>query len=125
MNKKQEAVPGTWLNLIPSIPDLYDRNIYTDGLNSFSEFTASDALAPIPVKLLSFTGIKRNTDVQLNWTVSNETLNTTYQVERSFNGTSFAPVQALNGIAPNGATVSYSITDPGVFVAHTIAMSLF
>ena len=57
----------------------------------------------------------------MNWTVSNETLNTTYQVERSFNGTSFAPVQALNGIAPNGATVSYSITDPGVFVAHTIA----
>ena len=121
MNKKEEAVPGTWLNLIPSIPDLFDRNIYTDGLNSFSEFTASDALAPIPVKLLSFTGIKRNTDVQLNWTVSNETLNTTYLVERSFNGTSFAPVQALNGIAPNGATVSYNITDPGVFVAHTIA----
>lgn len=121
MNKKQEAVPGTWLNLIPSIPDLFDRTIYTDGLNTFSEFTASDVLAPIPVKLLSFTGIKRNKDVQLNWTVSNETLNTTYQVERSYNGTSFIPVQSVQGIAPNGATVSYSISDPGVFLAHNIA----
>ncbi|TCJ17793.1 hypothetical protein EPD60_06295 [Flaviaesturariibacter flavus] len=58
---------------------------------------------PLPVHLISFTGVKRGNTAALSWTVDNETDFRGYAVERSLDGRSFEQVGFVN--ARNLATL--------------------
>jgi hypothetical protein len=50
----------------------------------------------LPVQLLSFTASRQAKDIQLNWSVANETNLQGYTVERSMNGSSFTSIGKQN-----------------------------
>ncbi|GAA4334462.1 hypothetical protein GCM10023184_28530 [Flaviaesturariibacter amylovorans] len=53
--------------------------------------------SPLPVHLLSFTGVSRNSDAVLNWAAENEVDFRGYSVERSFDGRVFTEAGFVNG----------------------------
>lgn len=63
----------------------------------------------VAVKWLSFTAVKNNSLVKLNWKVSGEKINTKYEVQKSSDGVSFTSIGMLNGIGQN--TASYNFSD--------------
>jgi len=74
----------------------------------------SNNIQVLPVKFLSFTAIKTNTAVLLNWEVENENEQTDrYEIERSFTGTSFNKLTVIQK-NPAGVGHSYHFTDPNV-----------
>ncbi|MEI9954964.1 MAG: T9SS type A sorting domain-containing protein [Ferruginibacter sp.] len=62
-------------------------------LNSFSPFTlAFGPLAPLPLRLLSFTGTTQNTGNLLQWQTANEQNVKAFEIERSEDGNNFATI---------------------------------
>jgi hypothetical protein len=74
----------------------------------------SNNIQVLPVNFISFTAIKNNNGVLLNWVVENETEKTDrYEVERSFTGTSFNKLAAIQKNAI-GTRHSYYFTDTNI-----------
>ncbi len=109
MNKRQIGVNGSW-QTIPSIVNVGKKSITISNQSSFSEFTATDAAATLPVNLLSFVAAADNNNVQLAWTmVPADELQ--FVIERSLDGSSFRGV--INQAAT--AVSSYTAVDPNAF----------
>ncbi|MDJ1486152.1 T9SS type A sorting domain-containing protein [Cytophagaceae bacterium YF14B1] len=72
---------------------------------------AVNCLIPLPVTLLSFTGYKIATGVQLNWQTSEERDNKYFVVERSTNGITFTTVCLLLSQGNSNQLQSYSCQD--------------
>ncbi len=62
--------------------DTVNNTVKVYGLTGFSIFTLSDANAPLPVELSSFTAAVERRNVKLNWTVSSEHNNSGFDIER-------------------------------------------
>ncbi len=108
LNKRQVGVPGSWQS-IPSTVDVANKKITVANQTSFSEFTATDAVFTLPVRLLSFAGAAVDNHVQLYWQVVSQD-EAWFNVERSSNGTTFTTFKT---IVANGST-SYEVTDENV-----------
>lgn len=115
INKKQTGIPGTWTALPGSVADVNNKLLTAAGQTSFSEFTATDALATLPLQLLRFYATKNERDILLNWVVNTETPNTRYEVQRSLNGIQFETAGTLNGSGAVQQNHLYVLTDAGVF----------
>ena len=88
--------------------------------------TASDAtavlatwnslcLSVLPVSLNSFTAQKNNNDGILQWQTSNEINSAYFDVERSYDGKTFAAISRVNALQSSNNTYSY--TDNAVFAS--------
>jgi len=76
-------------------------------VTDFSPFTLASAtsLNPLPIHLISFSALKHNDQVKLQWTAENELNFSHYEIERSGNGNSFTmitTVLAKGGMEQNG-----------------------
>jgi len=56
----------------------------------------------------------QNRDAQLNWTTASELSNARFEVERSFDGNSFAKVGEVAGQGTKATATRYTFTDAGV-----------
>lgn len=65
---------------------------------------------PLPVKIISFSAVKQNTNVQVKWKVTNETTGSVYTIERSADSRQFNSIQQQMAIA-NGLVNEYAVTD--------------
>ncbi|MES1224581.1 MAG: T9SS type A sorting domain-containing protein, partial [Bacteroidota bacterium] len=70
---------------------------------------------PLPLTLLSFSGIKQNNDAQLQWLTANEINVKHYEVERSNNGQQFTAIGTIHAGRTN-----YSFTDANIFSTATL-----
>jgi hypothetical protein len=70
----------------------------------------------LPVKFASFFAYKQNNDGLLNWTVENQNAEVKhFEIERSFNGTSFTKIAQQDPAISTNGFASYNLTDVGVF----------
>lgn len=84
--------------------------VLTTATNSFSSFYfARNNFTVLPVTLTSFTGNKLNQSVQLRWKTENETGFSTFEVEKSTDGSSFARMATV--AAENRLVNNYHTTD--------------
>ncbi|MBS1921461.1 MAG: T9SS type A sorting domain-containing protein [Bacteroidetes bacterium] len=65
----------------------------------------------LPVNLISFSASKNNKSVSLNWTTANEINMTAYEVQRSADGTNFAPIASVPSQNIRSLT-QYNFDDP-------------
>ena len=118
INKKQIAVPGTWNVVSPTIVSGNAQTLTINNQASFSEFTATDLLAPIPLDLILFNGQRSGKDINLNWTVENASNDDYFEIEKSVDGANF------NTIGKVFSTYSqdYHFTDNGALVSGNPAI---
>ncbi|MDP2387563.1 MAG: T9SS C-terminal target domain-containing protein [Bacteroidota bacterium] len=79
------------------------------GVNGSGIFT--NALAPLPISLVSFIASKQNDEVLINWVTATETNNQYFTVERSENGQFFSEIGNVNGAGNSVTQKSYFMTD--------------
>jgi hypothetical protein len=75
---------------------------------------------PLPVVLTEFTAqAVQNRDALLNWATASEKNNDHFEVERSFDGTSFAKIGTIAGHGTTATASAYTLTDAGVAAKAT------
>ena len=115
IDSDHDGIPDAWeiANGLNPSDSTDGNNIATNGYTMLEEYLNS-LVAPVnlPVNLTKFraivTALKQ---VQLDWSTANELNTTAFLVERSFDGTAFAPIGTVNA---KGAVVKqndYSFTD--------------
>ncbi|MEY4001959.1 MAG: hypothetical protein RIT07_1, partial [Bacteroidota bacterium] len=88
------------------------------GISSFSPFTVgSTGLAPLPLKLLSFNGVKKDGKVYLNWTTLDETNMKSIVLQSSSDGEIVEKVTEL--LAQNTLHNLYTFTDTSDMMKRT------
>jgi len=91
--------------------------ITTDANGGISQALATFTLGayPLPVVLTDFTALAvRNRDAFLTWATASEKNNDHFDIERSFDGATFAKIAAVAGHGTTTAASSYALTDAGV-----------
>ncbi|RZK60953.1 MAG: T9SS type A sorting domain-containing protein [Hymenobacter sp.] len=109
-------------NLLPRSPSdkPYTVNVTTTDLNGGTNtvpvtFTIGANATPLPVVLTAFSAqAVRNRDALLTWTTAAETNNHHFDIERSFDGNTFAKIGQLAGHGTTAAATTYALTDAGV-----------
>ncbi len=90
--------------------------------------TATILAGPLPIKLSDFTANEKNGNTVLNWSVENQDAQSShFEIERSFNGTDFENIGAvnLNGNAINNYSYTdenINISNPGAIVYYRLKM---
>lgn len=79
--KRNNADP--WLHFPNALVDTTAKTVTLAGLTSFSQFTLSDNLNPLPVRLVSFTASRAHSGVMLEWTTEAESGNAGFSIQRS------------------------------------------
>ncbi len=69
---------------------------------------------PLPVELAAFTAKAVKADAVLNWRTATEKNNRHFDVERSFNGTSFSKIGQVAGQGSKASATDYAYTDAGI-----------
>lgn len=82
----------------------------------FGNFTigTNTALNVLPMQLTSFTAVKNNQAVDLQWTVSSEQNCDYYTVERSTDQTSFVSIGTVKGNGTTSLTQQYALQDRNI-----------
>ncbi len=113
--KKQIGVAGTWAITGGTNINTLNKLMSLSGLASFSEFTASDLLAPLPLQLVQFAAINKKPSIELKWQVVDENSNTIYELYRSVDGVNFEKINTIsaNNILTNNH--NYLHNDNNVF----------
>jgi uncharacterized repeat protein (TIGR01451 family) len=76
--------------------------------------------APLPVVLTEFTAqAVRNRDALLTWATASEKNNDHFDIERSFDGSTFAKIGTLAGHGTTSSASTYTLTDAGVAAKAT------
>ncbi|QDK77658.1 T9SS type A sorting domain-containing protein [Spirosoma sp. KCTC 42546] len=74
---------------------------------------------PLPVKLLSFTGISKPDGVRLNWSTESETNNEGFDLQKSRNATAFEGIGFVKGQTTSRQVSTYEFIDTDVQVDQT------
>jgi hypothetical protein len=119
--KKQIGVLGSWTITGGTSINTTNKLMRLEGQSSFSEFTASDLLAPLPLKLISFVANNNKPNISLQWKVSDEKNNTQFELYRSIDGILFQKIGNIAGT--NNAT--YGFNDLNVFNQFSIAKAFY
>lgn len=81
------------------------------GMNGFSVFGVAQSTAPLPVELVSFTGVALDEKNQLSWTTASETNNQYFYIERSDDGVNFTTIGRKDGAGTTSQMRYYSFDD--------------
>ena len=112
INKKQIGVPGTWTLVNPSTVNGNEHTVTGNNLSSFSEFTITDLLAPVPLGLTLFNGQEKDNDIALTWVSENGVQGDRFELERSSEGTTFTEIAYM----AYDARQAYQYTDTGILL---------
>lgn len=117
--------PGTWYSYLTGGTFNATGSMQTITLQpgEFHVYLDRDANAVLPLTLLSFDGRREERSIQLNWTTTNETNVSYFDVERSFNGNEFHTIQTL--AAKNNASVNTYISSDQSTTALTAAGNIY
>jgi len=87
------------------------------GMAGFGEYAigADHTVNPLPVELISFTGIADSRNAYLNWMTANETNNKGFFVERSVDQKVFTAVDFVKGAGTVTSIQKYALTDVNAF----------
>lgn len=72
---------------------------------------SSNALNPLPVKLLHFSAIEFQNQIKLDWSTSNEVNNHYFEVEKSLDGKNWNVIATINAIGTSDEVNNYSALD--------------
>ena len=88
----------------------------SNAISTWSPFTfgSPSGVAPLPVKLISFTAKAIEKDAILNWSTATERNNDHFDVERSNDGVIFTKIGEVNGAGNSTSIVKYAFTDARV-----------
>lgn len=124
----------TWLGTIPAPSDMRITKKVTAGpwivdANSFSQvdtangilktmyqtdssamFSGTDMYTPLPVLLLSVSAAKSLKNAIISWTTASEVNSSTFEIERAYDGKTFAQAGKVNAKGSTGRT-NYEYTD--------------
>jgi len=117
---QSRPAPGT--GSFSGLPTRYDAATGTviAAVDGFSEFVFLIDATPIPVELASFAGTASGEAVTLAWTTASETNNAGFDVERSVDGRTFAPIGHKAGFGTTTAPRRYRFVDADVPFADTL-----
>lgn len=79
--------------------------------NGFTEMVNASFSTPLPVKFVGFTLTRRNNDVLIQWSTSEEMNANTYEVERSLDGTNWNTITQIAAAGNSSYVTNYSFTD--------------
>jgi Ice-binding-like/Secretion system C-terminal sorting domain len=92
---------------------LEGRILSTAGAASFYQVSATLPVSlPLPVELLSFSGVCDGPNVVLKWQTATETNNQYFTVERSAEGTNWQTAGTVAGTGNSATQRTYTFTDP-------------
>lgn len=78
---------------------------------SFFTLGSSDAINPLPVTWLAFTGTSDGRNHTLDWSTASEINNDYFELERSVDGRIFTPIAKIDGSGNSNSRLNYSYTD--------------
>jgi len=81
------------------------------GMNGFSVFGVAQSATPLPVELLSFTGLAFEDHNKLEWITASELNNDYFSIERSDDGVTFNPIGRVHGAGNSTQILNYSFND--------------
>jgi hypothetical protein len=105
---------GTWEdkgNATPVAGVGTDRQVTYAGINSFSPFLLGNVTAVLAIDLQNFTAKTQGTTNVLNWSTTTERNNSSFNIQRSSNGTDFTTIGAVKGNGSKTTISEYSFTD--------------
>jgi predicted outer membrane repeat protein len=101
-----------WETKIPTGKDAINNTLTLDGIAQFSEWTAGNVNAPLPISLLSFTASRLEKDkVSLNWQTLTEVQNRGFEIQRSKDGIEFSKIGFIDGYGNSNQKRSYQFID--------------
>ena len=89
------------------------RNIFTGGVDDGWAMVFVSSL-PLPITITDFNGKWQQNDALLNWQTNTEVNSSTFELERSFDGTSFVSIKSILAAGQSSIPKNYSYTDIGV-----------
>ncbi len=105
-----------WIAVAPgqSNPTAFSTRV--PGVNVFGTWALANEPTPLPIELLYFDA-KLNSDKQVDlfWVTAQEINNDYFTVERSRDGTSFEPLEIVDGAGNSNTTLQYSTVDPSPY----------
>lgn len=78
---------------------------------SFFTLGSSDAINPLPVTWLAFTGTTDGRHHTLNWATASEINNDFFEIQRSVDGRNFSAIAKIEGSGNSNTRTEYSYTD--------------
>ncbi len=81
------------------------------GITSFSPFAIEDNNQPLPIELLSFTGLKLDDQTLLEWVTSSEINNSHFEIQRSNDGINFINIGEVQGAGNSNIELNYRFID--------------
>ncbi|MDD5571346.1 MAG: hypothetical protein PHD97_09370 [Bacteroidales bacterium] len=103
---------STWREVNPSS---YDNSANTAYINQFflggTRWTLGNGGSPLPIELLSFSGVYENKKVPLYWSTAAEINNDYFTIERSTDGEKFEIITDVKGAGNSNTILKYSAVD--------------
>jgi hypothetical protein len=103
------SLPGTGVMFLLSSSLTSSNSNFT--VTPFSNSGIICNSTPLPVELVSFTGIAQNNQNILSWTTAGEINNDYFTVLKSSDGNNFEAVVKINGAGNSSQTIHYSFPD--------------
>jgi hypothetical protein len=119
MNKirlyKRQSLVAPWVGNFnqgfQNVSSTNPRSTVWTGISSFSQFTASDTLNPLPIELLSFDAQPVGNTVLVNWTTASEINNDFFTVERSADAINYNAIGTVDGAGNSNSSRNYQFID--------------
>jgi hypothetical protein len=99
---------GQWLNEGGTATGtVTSGSVTSNSISTFSPFTLGSVStsSPLPIHLLNFTAKAVSTENLLEWQTASEEVGTSFEVERSDNGSTYSVIGTLNGQVDNSTYV--------------------
>ncbi|MCW3084294.1 MAG: hypothetical protein JWP12_1660 [Bacteroidetes bacterium] len=90
-------------------------NVPATSANFFRSWTLTDNTSPLPIELISFTGVCANGNLGIKWSTATETNNNYFTIEKSIDGIEFEAAATINGAGNSSSVINYSYTDTNPF----------
>ncbi|MBC5774473.1 T9SS type A sorting domain-containing protein [Pontibacter sp. KCTC 32443] len=101
-----------WIKHSTAAPDLRTQSLTSTGINSLTRMTLVSTVKPFPVELLSFTAVKKGSDVVLKWATATEQNNKGFEVQVSADGYTYQTIGFVkSNVGSSATTQEYSFTD--------------
>ena len=100
----------TWSDLSSNVVNS-TKYVYNGLQTDRNEYVLATKGMPLPIELIYFDAVLKNTSMEINWSSATEIDNDYYTVERSTNGTDFEAIEKVAGKINSTEKIDYSITD--------------
>ncbi len=113
--KRGNGENGNWIKhdsafaVNPSLN--YAEFLFGSNTKFVNQFVAGGNNGSLPVKLISFTGVKLNSDIQLQWKTANEKNNAYFIIEKSTDNKNFIEIGKVYGKNNSNEITTYKYSD--------------